>query len=104
LNALASRPEGVAATSLREILREQGNVRTGPKFYQMMRRLEKAGLAESWFQQIDIDGSKASRTYYRPTLQGNVAWQMTLEFYAARIHLDELGGGSAERSFQCTES
>lgn len=83
LNALAHKMEGVSATSLREILREQGSDAAGPKFYQMMRRLEEAKLAESWSQHVNIGSSTVSRTYYRATQHGNRAWQMTLAFYAA---------------------
>lgn len=95
-------PSGISATTLREALKEFGEDREGPKFYQMMRRLEQNGLVESWQRQFDVGGGEVARTYYRATKPGRVAWKVTIEFYAIRTKLkerllnyemDESGGG-----------
>ena len=85
LDALLRYPSGTSATMLRGMLRDYGEDREGPKFYQMMRRLEESGLAESWSHPFDLGGSEVARTYYRVTSQGRVSWRLTLEFYAVRL-------------------
>lgn len=50
-----------------------------------MKRLEEAGLVQSWYQEFDAAGGDVSRTFYRATTGGEVAWRLTLEFYGTRI-------------------
>ena len=86
LDVLLHHSEGTSATTLRDALRQYGEDREGPKFYQMMRRLEESGFIESWSQQFNVGGGQVSRTYYRVTAQGRVAWRLTVEFYASRLN------------------
>jgi DNA-binding PadR family transcriptional regulator len=86
LDVLAHTPAGKSATKVRHDLSAFGEDRAGPKFYQMMGRLERGGFIESWSQQFDVGGSMVSRTYYRVTAQGRATWQRVLDFYEARLH------------------
>jgi hypothetical protein len=85
LDVLVHRVSGASATEVRESLRAYGEDRAGPKFYQMMGRIEQWGLVESWTKRFDVGGSEVSRTFYRVTPQGRAAWRLTLEFYALRL-------------------
>jgi len=85
LDLLIRSEDGLSATQLRESLSKDGQSRAGPKFYQLMKRLEKEGLVHAWSQSFDVGGGEVNRTYYRKTDRGDSLWQSTLEFYAARL-------------------
>lgn len=58
---------------------------SGPAFYQMMARLEKAGLITGWYTQEVIEGQIIKERNYRATAQGRRALQESLRFYGKAI-------------------
>ena len=54
---------------------------TGPAFYQMMARLEEAGLAEGWYDQKVVAGQIIKERHYRITPAGRRAWREARDFY-----------------------
>jgi len=94
LDLLNREPGGMPAPRLRSLLDEFGDVRAGPKFYQLMSRLVEAGLVEAWQQEYDLDGAIVMRTCYRLAKDGEVQRSITLSFYRARLQVDDvLRGG-----------
>jgi DNA-binding PadR family transcriptional regulator len=69
--------------AVRDELRRHGIRRTGPAFYQMMARLEEAGLVEGWYEQKVVDGQLLKERRYRATPAGRRAWAGTRDFYGA---------------------
>ena len=82
---------------LRDALKEYGEDREGPNFYQMMRRLEQSGFVASWSKQFNVGGGEVARTYYQTTESGRIAWRLTLEFYAVRMEASRTLRGRAAR-------
>lgn len=89
LDVLLRQSEGTSATTLRTELKQHGQGREGPKFYQMMRRLAQTGMIESWSEHFDVGGGEVERTFYRATDIGRMAWRLTVEFYAVRVRAME---------------
>ena len=58
---------------------------SGPAFYQMMARLEKAGLVDGWYTQEVIEGQIIKQRHYRVTAPGRRAWQECRSFYERTI-------------------
>ena len=54
---------------------------SAPAFYQMMSRLEAAGLVEGWYDQKVIDGQLLKERRYRLTRGGQRALAETRSFY-----------------------
>lgn len=75
----------VSAQELQNALSAIGIEQRGPKFYQLMKRLEEGGLIKSWQQRLSVAGSDVHRSFYMLTGQGVVAWRLTREFYAVRL-------------------
>lgn len=67
---------------VREMLKREGFMQTGPAFYQMMARLEEAKMVEGWYTQEIIDGQIIKERNYRLLPSGNSAVSETQEFYA----------------------
>jgi DNA-binding PadR family transcriptional regulator len=63
---------------------------SGPAFYQMMARLEKAELLEGWYTQEVIEGQIIKERHYRVTTAGAKAWRECRRFYEQAI---EAAGG-----------
>src|SRR4051794_27224023 len=72
---------------VREQLAEQGVRKTLAAFYQLMSRLEEAGLVEGRYVQEVIDGIPVKERHYRITGEGIGAWKRTRDFYLARAGL-----------------
>ena len=89
LDVASKTPAGVSARQLQEALALSGQDQRGPKFYQLMKRLVDAGVIESWNQEFDVAGGDVSRTYYKITAEGKVAWRLTIEFYATRMRASD---------------
>lgn len=87
LDIVGSRTVGISAPELRNALLLAGEEQQGPKFYQLMKRLEGAELVSSWHQEFELAGGRAERTYYKITPQGRVAHRITLQFYEVRLKL-----------------
>ncbi len=67
--------------SLREKLVKEGERKSGPAFYQMMARLEDAGLVQGHYDQKVIAGQIIKERRYKITAAGNAALHRALEFY-----------------------
>jgi DNA-binding PadR family transcriptional regulator len=63
---------------------------SGPAFYQMMARLESAGLCRGWYEQEVVDGQLIKERHYRITAPGERAWRECRRFYEQTIR--EAGG------------
>ena len=73
-----------AGRDLRELLASFGIKNSAPAFYQMMARLESAGLAEGWYDQKLVGGQNVKEQRYRLTRAGARAAASTRQFYLAR--------------------
>lgn len=69
---------------------------SGPAFYQMMARLEKAGLVSGWYTQEIVDGQIIKERNYRATVEGRRAWRELLRFYERAIDAAEGSGDTSE--------
>jgi DNA-binding PadR family transcriptional regulator len=70
---------------LRRALARHGVERTGPAFYQMMARLEDAGLVAGEYEQKVVDGQIIKERCYAITRRGDTAWSSTRAFYHEAI-------------------
>jgi DNA-binding PadR family transcriptional regulator len=70
---------------LRRGLARLGERRSAPAFYQMMARLEEAGLVSGRYDQRVLDGKLIKERRYRITASGSRAWERTRDFYQAQI-------------------
>jgi DNA-binding PadR family transcriptional regulator len=71
--------------SLRRGLARNGIARTGPAFYQMMARLEDAGLVGGEYEQKIVDGQIIKERRYALAPRGDAAWTSTRAFYSDAI-------------------
>lgn len=78
-----------AGKAVRAQLAELGLRRSGPAFYQLMSRLEDAGLVAGRYEQQVIDGQIIKERVYTITEKGERAWQTTRDFYADTIRAAE---------------
>ena len=76
---------------LRQVLRDQGVRKSGPAFYQMMARLEDAGLVTGRYDQQIVDGQILRERHYRATGDGLAAWRKSRDFYTNAIRGVEEG-------------
>jgi DNA-binding PadR family transcriptional regulator len=83
LDALADRER--PGRELRDGLTAWGVRRSGPAFYQMMARLEDAGLVEGWYEQRSVAGQHLKERSYRLTKPGRRALEGTRSFYLDRL-------------------
>lgn len=72
---------------VRKALSRIGERRSAPAFYQMMARLEEAGLVAGRYDQRVLDGQLIKERHYRITAAGQRAWERTRDFYEAQIAL-----------------
>jgi len=78
---------------LRQRLAQSGSKKSGPAFYQLMARLEEAGLVEGEYSQKIVEKQIIKERWYRVTGEGARAARRTLDFYsrwlpaAAGLHL-----------------
>lgn len=75
-------PQKRSGRELRQLLAHTGVKKSGPAFYQLMARLEEAGLVEGEYSQKIVEGQIIKERWYRVTGQGARAAQRTLEFYS----------------------
>jgi DNA-binding PadR family transcriptional regulator len=66
---------------LRDLLAEEDEHRSGPAFYQMMARMEDAGLVEGWYDSKVIDGQHIKERHYRITASGATTFESARQFY-----------------------
>jgi len=74
-----------AGRVVRRSLKRHGIDRTGPAFYQMMARLEDAGLVDGEYEQKIVDGQIIKERRYTLTKSGDAAWTSTRAFYTDAI-------------------
>jgi DNA-binding PadR family transcriptional regulator len=67
---------------IREVLASYGVRRTGPAFYQLMARLETAGLVEGRYEQIVVGDQAVTERRYRLTPEGGHVWLRARNFYS----------------------
>ena len=71
--------------AVRRALARHGVARTGPAFYQMMARLEDAGLVAGEYDQKIVGGQIIKERRYTLTPSGDGAWVATRAFYSDAI-------------------
>jgi DNA-binding PadR family transcriptional regulator len=71
--------------AVRRALKRHGIDRSGPAFYQMMARLEDAGLVAGEYDQKIVDGQIIKERRYTLTARGDAAWTGTRAFYSDAI-------------------
>src|SRR5690349_8976611 len=74
-----------AGRVIRRQLARHGVSRTGPAFYQMMARLEDAGLVTGEYDQKVVAGQIIKERRYMLTPAGEAAWTATRAFYSDTI-------------------
>ena len=79
LGILADRD--AAGRAVRAELAAFGIRRSGPAFYQMMSRLESAGLVEGWYEQATVGDQAVTERKYRRTADGARLWARSRAFY-----------------------
>jgi DNA-binding PadR family transcriptional regulator len=70
---------------IRRDLARHGVRRSGPAFYQMMARLEDAGLVDGEYDQKIVAGQIIKERRYTLTTPGAHAWRATRDFYISKI-------------------
>ena len=70
---------------LRRALERRGIKRTAPAFYQLMARLEDAGLVDGEYEQKIVDGQIIKERRYTLTADGLAEWRATRAFYAESL-------------------
>ena len=83
---------GMAGRSLRRRLRGHGVKKSGPAFYQLMSRMEDAGMVRGWYEQKIVESQIIRERHYMLQAAGRKAWQRSRDFYAEAIG----GAGSEE--------
>jgi DNA-binding PadR family transcriptional regulator len=80
---------------IRRDLARHGVRRSGPGFYQMMARLEDAGLVAGEYDQKIVAGQIIKERRYSLTPPGAAAWRATRDFYVSSIAAFEESDGLA---------
>ena len=75
------RPGEQPGRVLRQALGAYGVRRSAPAFYQLMARLEKAGLVEGWYEQVIVGDQAVTERRYRITPEGAQAVDAAHGFY-----------------------
>lgn len=70
-----------AGRSIREAIAGYGVRRSGPAFYQMMARLERASLVDGWYEQVTVGDQGVTERRYRILPSGRKLWFETRAFY-----------------------
>ena len=66
---------------VRAALETFGVARTAAAFYQLMARLEGAGLVEGWYEQVTVGDQAVTERRYRITRDGSRQWAAAHAFY-----------------------
>ena len=66
---------------LRQALASYGVRRSGPAFYQLMARIERARLVEGWYEQVTVGDQSVTERRYRITREGVRLWADAHRFY-----------------------
>jgi DNA-binding PadR family transcriptional regulator len=76
------RSQEQSGRAIREILATYGVKRTAPAFYQLMSRMEAAGLVDGRYEQIVVGDQAVTERRYRIAAEGQRAWEGAHDFYA----------------------
>lgn len=87
----AIRRGAVPGRVIRETLEGFGVRKSGPAFYQLMSRLEDAGLVRGLYHQEIVEGQIIRERHYELTADGSAAWQGSRDFYLNAIKGFEKG-------------
>lgn len=79
------RGQSVPGRLVRERLKAFGARKSGPAFYQLMSRLEDAGLVEGTYHQEIVVGQIIRERHYTLTAGGIRAWEGSRDFYLEAI-------------------
>ena len=71
--------------TIRRELKGFGVRKGGPAFYQLMARLEDAGLVKGTYHQEIIQGQIIRERHYRLTAEGVNSWDASRDFYLEAI-------------------
>lgn len=66
---------------IRQVLATYGVRRTAPAFYQLMSRLESAGLVTGRYEQVIVGDQGVTERRYRITAEGSRMWVRAQDFY-----------------------
>lgn len=66
---------------IRKVLASHGVRRSSPAFYQLMARLERAGLVDGWYEQVTVGDQAVTERRYRITAEGARLWARAKSFY-----------------------
>ncbi|MGD2069695.1 MAG: helix-turn-helix transcriptional regulator [Gemmatimonadota bacterium] len=83
---------GLSGRQIRKRLQDFAVRKSGPAFYQLMARLEDAGLVEGTYHQEIVEGQIIRERHYTITADGSRAWKASRDFYLRAIE----GFGGAE--------
>ena len=78
--------------TVRSRLAEFGVRKSGPGFYQLMARLEDAGLVHGRYEQEIVESQIIRERHYTVTASGARAWEHSRNFYVDAIRGFEGGG------------
>src|SRR5215469_332700 len=67
--------------AIRQAIEEYGIRRSAPAFYQMMARLERDGMVEGWYEQVQSGDQAVTERRYRATAAGTRMWERSYSFY-----------------------
>ena len=83
-----------AGRDLRALLLAYRVKSSAPAFYQMMARLEDAGLVEGWYDSRVVGSQHLKERRYRLTRRGRRAFEETRAFYLERASTRSVRKGS----------
>ncbi len=86
----------VPGRQVRATLKTFGVRKSGPAFYQLMSRLEDAGLVEGSYHQEIVRSQIIRERHYTLTAEGSRAWEGSRNFYLAAINGFEGDQGLAD--------
>jgi hypothetical protein len=66
---------------VRATLAKEGEKKSGPAFYQLMARMEEAGLVKGWYETREIDGQSVKERWYEVRGAGLRSYNATRDFY-----------------------
>ena len=85
----------IPGRTVREELKRFEIRKSGPAFYQLMARLEDAGLVKGKYDQEIVDGQIIRQRHYTLTSDGSRAWEASRDFYMTVIRgLDPAAGAA----------
>lgn len=75
------RQQSLPGREIREQLRSYDVRKSGPAFYQLMARLEDAGLVKGSYHQEIVESQIIRERHYKITASGSRSWEASRDFY-----------------------